>query len=102
MCSLETLAIKKARQSICRYKISAIGINAKGEVIGKSCNFPRFYKKCGGIHAEMNLMWQKGPALHTIFICRINKRGDILPIDPCPMCKGKADELGIKIRSIYN
>jgi hypothetical protein len=97
---VKELAIRKARQSICRYKISAIGFNKRGEIIGKVCNSPRFYRKGGGVHAEMKLMRTAGPGLHTIIICRINNRGDILPIGPCEFCAEKAMELGIKIKTI--
>lgn len=100
MGNLKRLAIKKARQSSCRYKISAIGLNKKGDVIGRACNTPRFYWRGGGAHAEMNLMKQKGAALHTIIICRVNNRGDIMPISPCAVCSEKARELGIKIYTI--
>lgn len=54
----------------------------------------------GGVHAEMQVMLKGGPGLKTILICRVGRGGDILPIDPCPTCKRKADELGIKIISV--
>lgn len=92
--------VKKAGQSMCRYKISAFGLNHKNEVIYKSTNKPRFQKKRGGIHAEMEVMLKAGPSLKTIIICRVNNEGDLLPIDPCIMCEEKANELGIKIISL--
>lgn len=94
------IAKNKAKQSICRYKISAIGFNHRGELIGKSFNRQRFIRKGGGIHAEMHLMSRYGTALKTIIICRVNNSGECLPIDPCETCKRKADEMGIKIYSI--
>jgi cytidine deaminase len=98
--TIKTIAAKKATQSICRYKVSAIGFNKKGEIIHSSTNKPRFDRKGGGIHAEMEVMLKAGPALRTIVICRVNNAGDILPIEPCDMCQEKANELGIKIVSI--
>lgn len=92
--------VKKAGQSLCRFKISAFGLNHKNKIIYKSTNKPRFKKKRGGIHAEMEVMLKAGPSLKTIIICRVNKGGNLLPIDPCSMCKEKADELGIKIISL--
>lgn len=91
------IAIRKAQQSTCRYKVSAIGIDYKGEYIGSSVNSPRFDKYGGGYHAEMKLMARYGRNLKHIFICRVGEGGDLLPIHPCSRCKTKADELGIKI-----
>ena len=93
-------AKKKAQQSECRYRISAVGLNKRGEVIGSTTNIKRFMRKGGGIHAEMNLMAKLGPALKTIIICRVGGQGEIRPIHPCSTCKEKADELGIKILSV--
>ena len=93
-------AIKKAKQSICKYKISAMGFDKKGNLIGTAFNRPRFSRHGGSYHAEKELMAQYGDNLKTIIICRTNSNGDLLPIDPCPSCLEKATELGIKIKSI--
>lgn len=93
-------AIKKASQSICKYKISAIGFDKQGRLIGTAFNRPRFGKYGGSIHAELNLMSRYGKNLKTIVICRVNNNGDMLPIDACSTCQKKADELGIKIKSL--
>lgn len=94
------IAIKKAKQSKCRYKISAIGVNKKGEIIYKSTNKFRLPKKGSGLHAEMEVMKNCGKNLDTIYIVRINKSSELLPIDPCIVCKTKSEELGIKIVSL--
>lgn len=93
-------AVKKAVQSDCRYRISAIGLNKKGEVFCSVTNQRRYYHKYGGKHAEMRLMEVAGKGLKTIIICRIGLSNKILPIQPCKVCKAKADELGIKIISV--
>ena len=88
----------KAKKSLCVYKISAMGIDHSGNMIGVSFNVKRFTKSGGGIHAEMNLMAQYGSNLKTIIICRSNNAGtEMLPIHPCERCSKKASELGIKI-----
>jgi len=91
---------KKAKQSICRYKIGAIAFNKKGEVLGTSSNIQRFNNYGGSIHAEMKLMKQYGTKIKTIIICRVGNSDCFLPIHPCNVCKKKASELGIVIRSI--
>jgi cytidine deaminase len=93
------LAIKKAVKSSCHQKVSAIGINWKGDVIMTANNSPRFSRLGGGRHAEMKIM-AKRPTVKTIIICRTNREGDIRPIDPCVACKRKADELGIRILTV--
>lgn len=102
---IKEIAIKKAlNQNICKYKISALGFNKKGELIYKAFNKPSkksFNEKKGdGIHAEMTVMLKSGPSLHSILICRVNSSGDLLPISPCKSCQQKADELNIKIYSL--
>lgn len=93
-------AVKKAVQSNCRYRISAIGLNKKGEVFCAVTNKRRFYHKYGGKHAEMLLMETAGKGLKTIIICRVGVSNKIVPIEPCMVCRNKAQELGIKIFSI--
>jgi hypothetical protein len=93
-------AIRKASSSICRFKISAMAFDKRGKLLGTSFNRPRFSKKGGSIHAEMELMAQYGTNIKTIIICRTDGKEGLLPIDPCVICKAKADELGIKIKSI--
>jgi hypothetical protein len=95
---IKNMAIKKATQSKCTFKVSAIGLNKNGDVIAKSVNKKRFLQKGGGIHAEMQIM--KKPGVKTIYICRTNSNGDVRPIDPCNTCKRKANLLKIEIISI--
>lgn len=98
---LRRLAIRKAQKSICTYKVSAVGLNRRGEVIGKTFNSPWLDKRRGSSHAEMALMkryYKKG--LKTILLVRVNNDGDLLPIDPCDVCARKAQDLGIKIKTI--
>lgn len=93
-------AIRKASSSICRFKISAMAFDKKGQLLGTSFNQPRFNRFGGGRHAEMILMAQYGKNIKTIIICRTDGKAGLLPIDPCEVCKAKAEELGIKIKSI--
>ena len=94
----------KARKSQCAYKISAMGINKFGDMIGIKFNSHRFVGKGAGMHAEMSLMNEHSSTnLKTIIICRSNNSGTkMLPIHPCETCSTKAKELGIKIISLYD
>lgn len=90
-------ARNKAKQSSCRYKIAAIGLNRRGEVLTTAINKPRFGRKGGGLHAEMIVMRTSGPGLKTVLLCRVNASGDFRQIHPCKCCRSKAQELGVEI-----
>ena len=92
--------IKKAEQSNCKFRVAAMALDKKGNLIGLSRNTRRFPRRGGGIHAEMALMAQYGKNIHTIIICRIGRGGDLRPLEACAKCQAKANELGITIRTV--
>ena len=92
--------IKKAQTSRCKYKISAMGFDNKGELIHVTRNTTRFNRQGGSVHAEMKLMREFGDKIKVIIICRTNMNGDLKLIHPCKACARKANELDIKIMSI--
>jgi len=96
---LKKVLIKKAMQSDCRYKIAAVAINKREEIISYACNQHRFMKHGGGIHAEQILI-SRHPSVRTIIICRINKKGKLIPIHPCKKCLKIAHKKRIKIISL--
>jgi MoaA/NifB/PqqE/SkfB family radical SAM enzyme len=102
MCDIEIFRIltKKAKKSICHYRVAALGINHRGEILACTFNKPRFTRKGGGIHAEMQLMKIFKDNLKIIYILRVGEGGDILPIHPCKVCQEKANELNIEIREL--
>ena len=100
MDQIKKIAIRKAQQSECCYRISAVGLNKRGEVIGSTFNKIRLPHFRGGLHAEIDLIRRYGKNLKTIVICRVNRTGKVCKIDPCPNCKKVADKLGIKIISV--
>lgn len=95
-----SLAQRKAGQSRCRYKVSAVGLDRKGRIVGCAMNRHRLPYRGGGVHAEIALMKKYGNKIKSIFICRINKHGDLLDIHPCEACSQVANKLGIKIYSV--
>lgn len=95
-------AIKKAEQSTCKMKVAALGFNRDGACVSAKTNKPRFKRKGGGMHAERLVMAEaKTKGVIKIVICRIGKGSEIRPINPCPICQGIADKLGIKIETIH-
>ena len=91
---------KKARTSVCRFAIAAIGLDYRGRVIISRTNRPRFMHRGGGLHAEREVIRNAPKSLRTIVIVRVNRKGELMPIDPCPACARKAAELGIQIRTL--
>lgn len=91
---------RKAQNSSCRYRIAAIGLDFRGNVISLAMNSPRFEHHGGGLHAEMAIMRGSPRSLRTIIILRIGASGIIRPIHPCLACARKAKELGISIKTI--
>jgi cytidine deaminase len=98
--SIITLAQSKAKQSICRFRVSAVGLDKRGRIVGCTSNRLRFLHKGGGVHAEIALIKKYGKQLKSIFICRINKSGELMNIHPCKNCQEVIDKLNIKVYSI--
>lgn len=101
---------KKAHKSDCTYRISAIALDKKGDILGCASNKHAAWnvleKENGegragtAKHAERLLMKRYGQNIKTIILCRVGHSGIIRPIDSCPTCQKVADKLGIKIISV--
>lgn len=97
---ITSLAVTKARQSKCRYKVSAVGIDRLGNVVGYVMNQQRMNWQGGGLHAEVHLIRKYGKKIKSIFICRVNKKGDLLSIKPCKACEHLMNKLNIRWYSV--
>jgi cytidine deaminase len=97
---IKDLAVNKAKQSCCRYRVSAIGLDRLGNVLGSACNQKRFPNKGGSLHAEAALLRKYGKKVKSIFICRVNKHGKLKSIKPCDNCQAMLDTLKIKVYSL--
>lgn len=90
--------LNKSSQSSSQYKVSALGFNNKGELLGTASNRPQYPRRYGGVHAEENLINQYKGNLKTIIICRTSAGSNkLLPIHPCRKCSKLADKYGVKI-----
>ena len=97
MTKYSRLAKQKANQSPTRYKVSAIGLDHKGNLLGSSFSSFRFSRYGGGLHAEMALLHRYGANIKTMIICRVGRSGEILPIDSCSRCQKVLNKMGIKV-----
>lgn len=107
--AMKELLAEKAKGSPCTYKVSAIALDKKGNVLGHSCNTHSTWnvleKTVGGrpgtgIHAERRLIERYQGVVKTIVICRVGWGGEIRPIDPCPVCAKVAKKYGVRIVSV--
>lgn len=98
--NLLNFAVNKAKKSVCRYKVSALGFNRKGDFIGVANNFHKFHRKGGSVHAELSLINKLKKKLTTIVIVRSSKNGNLLPIHPCKNCSHIAKKYGIEIKTV--
>lgn len=94
--------ISKAVSSQCKYKVSAIAFDKRGNFLGVCSNKPFLSKKGGSIHAEMQLLNRYGSSnIDRVILLRTNLNGSsFLPIKPCDACKRVLDKHGIKVFSI--
>jgi len=107
--TVKRLLFKSASHSPCNYRIGAVALDKKGDVLGNVCNTFRngdtFYgeqnRRGTGLHAEARLIRRYGKNIKTILIMRIGNSGNLLPIDPCPACANMAAKLGITIDTVY-
>ncbi len=102
--SLVNLLKKQAEKSPSTYRIGGIAFSNKGNILGTAYNAFRAERlnpgRGIGRHCEATLIRKYGHSISTILIMRIGNGGDILPIEPCAVCKKLADKFGIKIVSI--
>lgn len=90
----------KSKQSLCTYRVVAVGFSRKGNVIGIRMSMPQKNRNNALGHAEYQLMTRYGRKLNKIVIARFNGSGKQLPIEPCKNCSGLAERLGITIERI--
>lgn len=105
----EPIARKKAKQSGCMFRISAVAFDKKGDMIGHATNIhskwnvlDKTKKGRSGTarHAERVLIAKFGRRIKNIVICRIGKSGELRPIEPCETCLKVAEKYGIRIFSV--
>ena len=93
-------AVKKAKQAPSKFKVSAIGLDYKGNYLGSAYSSTRFLRYGGGLHAEMALLHRYGDKVKTMIICRVGQSGEIRPIEPCERCQKILDKMNIKVYCI--
>ena len=94
------ILISKAKKSTCRYKVSAIGFDRRGNFVGCTSNHKRFGHYGGSVDAEIKMIRKYGKKVKTMIICRVNNKGNLLKIDACDRCQKILDKLGIKVLSL--
>ena len=94
------LGIKKALKSTCQHKVACVIFNSKGDILGTSVNKHNGYGRGLSHHAEIEAIKKFGRSIKSILLCRVNKSGELLPIEPCKTCKKILDRYDIKVRTV--
>ena len=87
-----------------KYRIAAIAFTKRGNFIDIRYNGYReglSNRKGSGLHAEQDLIRKYGNTIDTIYILRVGKTGDCLPIHPCDNCRSIALKMNIKIVCLH-
>ena len=103
--TLRALHRKAVKRKQSRWKVqvvAAIAYTRKGNVLGTALSAPSNIPGIRQKHAEGILMGRFGRASHKIIIIRIDRAGNLLPIEPCSACKKLAERLGIIIEEVPN
>lgn len=107
---LET-AIKLAKETEGRFKVAALLFDRKDNLLSIATNSyikthpmqKQYAARLGNdkkafLHAEIAaLLKLKKKKAYKVLLVRVNKHGDPLPIDPCPVCTLALKEHGVKI-----
>lgn len=93
---------KTLNNHLVNYKIVAIGLNRKGDVIGIETNKINCDSaKTGyGRHAEMELINHYGKSIKSIILYRKGENMKHLSIHPCKKCEKVLKKLKIKVYQI--
>jgi deoxycytidylate deaminase len=90
-------------------RVASIICDKKGRIISKGVNsFSKshptqayYAEKVGMVHriflhSEISALVNCKEQGHTIFVARVNRKGEPLPSSPCPICKMAILDAGIK------
>ena len=98
--SFKELAAKQAGKSSYKQRLGAIVVY-KGDIVGKGHNkvLGTGNIRTDGFHAEIEAL-NNCPASKrkesTVYVCRINKKEELVMAKPCHACEVKMRKLGVK------
>ena len=105
-CHSSTLISRMIRAGLrvnphCTYRVIAAGIDHRNRIIDIATNTPSKFnhRTCRSSHAEERLIRRNPQSLSRVVVIRINRQGELLPIDPCNICSKLAEKRKIKIIS---
>ena len=103
--TLVRLLESKAPQSNSKFFIAAAAFTKKNNLLGIVTNRQNdklpYSKRGTGFHAEETLFKKYGRKINHIYIVRVGRSGDPLPIDPCPKCAKIARKFGVEIINLH-
>jgi tRNA(Arg) A34 adenosine deaminase TadA len=98
--SFKQTAIQQCQKSAYKQRMGAVVVY-RGKIVGRGCNKVHHtgVPRLDGLHAEIEAL-NKTTAQYregcTVYVCRVNKRGDIVLAKPCAACEKKMKKIGVK------
>ena len=94
------IAIQQSYKSAYKQRMGAVVVY-RGKIVGQGHNkvHGTGVMRLDGLHAEIEALnhttaqYRDGS---TIYVCRVNKRGDLMLAKPCTACEKKMRKIGVK------
>lgn len=93
-------AILQCYKSAYKQRMGAVVVY-KGKLVGKGFNKVHHIgvPRLDGLHAEIEALNNTTAQYRdgcTVYVCRTNRRGEIVLAKPCPACEKKMRKIGVK------
>jgi tRNA(Arg) A34 adenosine deaminase TadA len=93
-------AIMQCAKSAYKQRMGAVVVY-QGKLVGKGFNKVHHIgvPRLDGLHAEIEALNNTTAKYRdgcTVYVCRVNKRGNVMLAKPCPACEKKMKKIGVK------
>ena len=93
-------AMQQSQKSSYKQKLGAVVVY-RGKIVGRGFNKVHHtgVPRLDGLHAEIEALnnttaqYREGC---TVYVCRVNRRGDVVLAKPCEACEKKMKKIGVK------
>ena len=93
-------AMQQSHKSAYKQRLGAVVVY-RGKIVGRGCNkvHGTGVIRLDGLHAEIEALnnttaqYRSGS---TVYVCRVNRQGDLMLAKPCAACEKKMGKIGVK------
>lgn len=94
------VAMQQCAKSAYKQKMGAVVVY-KGKLVGKGCNKVHHtgVPRLDGLHAEMEALNNTTAKYREgciVYVCRVNRRGEVVLAKPCDACEKKMRKIGVR------